>query len=169
MLYSPVPVPTRLRDFQQVIVTLPPWYMFCMYLKRIGGTKCPLSPALDFLSIAWVLGSPHTSHLGFPGGSAGKESACNAGDLDSIPGLGRSPGEGKGYPPQYSDLENPHGQRSLAGHSPWRGKESGTTERLSTANEKSTLWPNQTQLDHVIHMCPSQPFFSQERKTSLGH
>ena len=45
--------------------------------------------------------------MGFPGGSAGKESACNAGDLDSIPGLGRSPGEGKGYPLQYSGLENP--------------------------------------------------------------
>ena len=40
--------------------------------------------------------------LGFPCGSAGKESACNAGDLGSIPGLGRSPGEGKGYPLQYS-------------------------------------------------------------------
>ena len=38
--------------------------------------------------------------------SAGKESVCNAGDLGSIPGLGRSPGEGKGYPLQYSDLEN---------------------------------------------------------------
>ena len=44
---------------------------------------------------------------GFPGGSAGKESACNAGDLGSIPGLGRSPGEGNGYPFQYSGLENP--------------------------------------------------------------
>ena len=44
--------------------------------------------------------------MGFPGGSAGKESACNAGDLGSIPGLGRPPGEGNGYPLQYSDLEN---------------------------------------------------------------
>ena len=43
---------------------------------------------------------------GFPCGSTGKESACNAGDLGVIPWLGRSPGEGKGYPPQYSDLEN---------------------------------------------------------------
>ena len=43
---------------------------------------------------------------GFPGGSAGKESAGNVGDLGSIPGLGRSPGEGKGYPLQYSGLEN---------------------------------------------------------------
>ena len=44
--------------------------------------------------------------LGFPGASAGKESACNAGDLDLIPGLERSSGEGKGYTLQYSGLEN---------------------------------------------------------------
>ena len=44
--------------------------------------------------------------MGFPCGSAGKESACNVGDLGSFPGLGRSPGEGKGYPLQYSGLEN---------------------------------------------------------------
>ena len=44
--------------------------------------------------------------MGFPDSSVGKESACNAGDLGLIPGLGRSHGEGKGYPFQYSDLEN---------------------------------------------------------------
>ena len=44
---------------------------------------------------------------GFPGVSEGKESACDAGDLDSIPGLGRSPGGALGYPLQYSCLENP--------------------------------------------------------------
>ena len=44
--------------------------------------------------------------LGFPDSSAGKESACNAGGLGSVPGLGRSPGEGKSYPLQYSGLEN---------------------------------------------------------------
>ena len=44
--------------------------------------------------------------LGFPGGSDGKESACNVGDLGSIPVWGRSPGEGNGYPFQYSYLEN---------------------------------------------------------------
>ena len=43
---------------------------------------------------------------GFPDSSVGKESTCNAGDPRLIPGLGRSPGEGKGYPLQYSDLEN---------------------------------------------------------------
>ena len=49
---------------------------------------------------------PTPVFLGFPGGSAGKESACNMGDLGSIPGLGRPPGEEKGYPFQYSGLEN---------------------------------------------------------------
>ena len=44
--------------------------------------------------------------MGFPGDSAGKESACNTGDLGLIPGLGKSPGEGNGYPLQYSGLEN---------------------------------------------------------------
>ena len=65
---------------------------------------------------------------GFPGGSVGKELACNAGDtrdMDLIPGLGRSPGGGHGDPLQYSCLENPHGQRSLAGYSPWGRKRVG--------------------------------------------
>ena len=111
---------------------------------------------------------------GFPGSSAGKESACNArdpgsipgsgrfpgegigyplqyswaspvaqmvknspamwGELDSIPGLGRSPVGGHGNPLQYSCLENPHGQRSLVGYSPWCHKQSDMTEQLSTAH-----------------------------------
>ena len=50
--------------------------------------------------------------VGFPSGSAGKESACNEGDLRSIPGLGRPPGEGKGYSLQYSGLENSMGRRA---------------------------------------------------------
>ena len=55
---------------------------------------------------------------GFSGGSDGKESACNAGDLGLIPGLGRSPGGGHGNTLYYSCLENLHGQRSLVGYSP---------------------------------------------------
>ena len=51
--------------------------------------------------------------MGFPRGSAGKESACNVGDLGSIPGLGRSPREEKGFPLQYSGLENSMGQDSI--------------------------------------------------------
>ena len=61
----------------------------------------------------------------FPCGSAGKESACNAGDLGSIPGLGRSPAEGKAYPLQYSGLETGHGL-----YTPWGRKELDMTEQL---------------------------------------
>ena len=69
----------------------------------------------------------------FPGGSAGKESACKAGDPSSIPVSGGSPREGHDNPLQYSCLENPHGQRSLASYSPWGRKESDATEQLSIA------------------------------------
>ena len=57
----------------------------------------------------------HT-HEGFPGGSDGKKSVCNEGDVGSIPGSGRSPGERNGNLLQYSCLKNPHGQRSLTGY-----------------------------------------------------
>ena len=67
---------------------------------------------------------------GFPGGSDGKESICNAEGLGSIPELGRSPGEGNGYPLQYSCLENPL-DRCLMGYSPRGHKESDTTEQLN--------------------------------------
>ena len=70
--------------------------------------------------------SPYLT-VGFLGSSAGKESACSAGDPDLIPGLGRSPGGGQGNSPQYC-LENPHGQRSPAVCSPWGCKELDTTE-----------------------------------------
>ena len=72
--------------------------------------------------------------MGFPSGSDGKEFACNVGDLGLIPGLlGRSPRRGHGKPLQYSCLENPHGQKSLVGCSPWGLKELDATEQLSTA------------------------------------
>ena len=64
--------------------------------------------------------------MGFPGSSAGKESACNAGDPGSISGLGRSSRGGHGNPLQYSCLENSHGERSLAGYSPQGRRESNT-------------------------------------------
>ena len=63
------------------------------------------------------------------GGSESKESACSVGDLGSIPGLGRSPGEGNAQLLPYSCLENPHGQRSLVDYSPQDNKESDTTEQ----------------------------------------
>ena len=71
--------------------------------------------------------------MDFPGGSDSQESACDAGDLGLIPGLGRFLGGGHSNPLQYSFPENPHGQRSLAVYSPWGCKELDTTERLSTS------------------------------------
>ena len=68
-----------------------------------------------------------------PCGSAGEESACNAGDLGLIPGLGRFPGEGKGYLLQYSGLEN------STDYSPWGRKELGTTEQLSLSPSFSVV------------------------------
>ena len=69
--------------------------------------------------------------LSFPGGSDGKETACSGGDLGSIPGLGRPPGEGNDYLLQYSGLEKFPGQRSLVGYHPWGHRESDTTEGLT--------------------------------------
>ena len=66
---------------------------------------------------------------GVPGGSDGKESACNAGDLGLIPGLGRSPGEGNGNPLQYSCLGNSMDRGAWwATYSPWGHKELEATK-----------------------------------------
>ena len=100
--------------------------MCCAYLKvrhRLSGNKWG---ALDFylLRLATqkeILISLHIP-IDLPGGSDGKESSCNAGELGSIPGSGRSPREVNGYALQYSCLENRHGQRSLPGYSPWVAK-----------------------------------------------
>ena len=73
--------------------------------------------------------------LGFPCGSAGKESTCNAGDLGLIPGLGRSLGEGKGYPLQYSGLDNSMDCIVLGGR-----KELDMTKQLSLIIEHLASW-----------------------------
>ena len=87
------------------------------------------------LEIPWTIQSMGSQRVGqdratftftfHPGSSDSKESVCTVGDLGSIPGLGRSPGKGKGYPFQYSSLENSRL------YSPWDHKESDTTEKLS--------------------------------------
>ena len=66
---------------------------------------------------------------GFLGGSAGKESACSAGDLGSIPGLGRSPGDGNGNPLQYSCLGNPTGRGA------WRATVHGVAKSLTRLSD----------------------------------
>ena len=72
----------------------------------------------------------------FPGGLDDKESTCNAGDLGSILGLVRCPGEGNGKPLQYSCLENPHGQKNLAGYSPQGHKDMNAAKQLSSSSRK---------------------------------
>ena len=67
---------------------------------------------------------------------------CNAGDLGSVPGFGRSSEGGYGKPLHYSCLENPHGQRRLGGYRPWEGKESDMTKWLNTAQNPQT-WGSQ--------------------------
>ena len=67
--------------------------------------------------------------MGFPGGSDGKASAYNAGDLGLIPGSGRSPGEGNGNTPVFMPGKS-HGPKSLGGYSPWGHKDSDMTEQL---------------------------------------
>ena len=82
--------------------------------------------------------------------SAGTESASNAGDPSWIPGSGRSPGGGHGNPLKYSCLENPHGQRSLAGYSPWGHRGLDMTERLSTAHRRNIWsWKN----NETVNLC----------------
>ena len=72
--------------------------------------------------------------MGFPGGSDGKESACNVGDPCSIPGLGRSPGEGNGYPLQYSCLEN------FVDRGAWQAAVHGAAELGTTKQLKRRQW-----------------------------
>ena len=129
------------------VIAPPTWTLVSPIGNTSGGYLVPFTLCLNvnklqlrktenFLKTYYYISSPCWSDcwrrdrlptpvfLGFPCDSTGKESACYAGDLGSIPGLGRSPGEGKGYPLQYSDLENSMDY-------PWGCKELDKTERLS--------------------------------------
>ena len=86
--------------------------------------------------------------MGFPGGSDGKESTCNAGDMSSIPELGNSPGGGHGNPLQYSCLKNPHGQRSLAGCSPKNRKKIGHEWTHKHGTIPEDIWSHQIPESH---------------------
>ena len=90
----------------------------------VNGIVSLISPYNIYFSIS--------VEKGCPGGSDGKESTCNAGNLGFICGLGRTPGGRHGKPLQYSCLENPHGQRNLVGYSPLGSKESDMTEQPNT-------------------------------------
>ena len=85
--------------------------------------------------------------LGFPGGSEGKASACNAGDLDSIPGSGRSPGEGNGNPLQYSCLENSMDRGA------WWATVHGVAKSRTGLSDfiSQVMLPSQTKVDQRFH------------------
>ena len=106
-----------------------PFQMGMCSSKWLSGKRvCRIK---DLKSSPWKSDSFPLRNLkpqGFPCSSVGKESAGNAGDPGLITGWRRSPGEGNGNTLQYSCLENPRGQRSLAGYSPW-GRKSRTRLR----------------------------------------
>ena len=117
------------------VLSPPPTPVCCSIRQSALGEPGELAvPNLNNYSISSSVGG----NWGFPDSSAGKESICKAGDLGLIPGLGRSCGGGHGNPLQYSCLENPHGQRSLADYGPWSRKELDTTEWLRTAQHEET-------------------------------
>ena len=98
LLYSRFPLPIYFRH-GRVYMSVP----ICQFIApSLPPSTCALSSILYFCNSRFP--------LCFLGGSEGKESTCNEGDLSSIPGLGRSPGEGHGNLLQYSGLENLHGQ-----------------------------------------------------------
>ena len=80
------------------------------------------------VKIVWSLWKTVWHDRGFPGGSVVKNPPANAGDAGSVPGLGRSPGEGNGNPLQYYCLENPMDGGNLVDYSPWGRDELDTTE-----------------------------------------
>ena len=85
---------------------------------------------------------------GFPGGSDSEESGWNARDLGLMPGSGRSPGEGNGYPLQYSRLENPMDRGTWLTYSPWRGhKNSWTWRSDSTTRNNTEYWKIAKEVD----------------------
>ena len=100
--------------------------------------------------------------MDFPVGSDGKAWACNAEHLGSIPGLGRSPGEGKWHPTSVLLPGGSHGGRSLVGYSPWGPKESDMTEGLwdgiyETAHR---IW-SQEMLSKMLYELSMEPDLSQ--------
>ena len=104
-----------------------PLLLVLLNLRSSSFGKHQLSPSeMTAQWLMWLDEGIYEPSSGFPGDSDGKESGCNAGDVGSIPGLGRSPGEGNGYPPQYSCLEN--SMDKGAWQAVWGHKELDTTK-----------------------------------------
>ena len=119
--------PFQERMRKEVLKEVPPWFhllvfsspLHCHWARtsKFSTFNTDLQPTY-IVRLLFPPGINWTLRVKFPGGSDGKKSACNAGDLRSLPGSGRSPGDGNGYPLQYScyDMRELHGQRSLALH-----------------------------------------------------
>jgi len=106
-------------------------------------------------STAYKQYSPFFSYFqGFPGGALVKNLPANAGDMGSIPGLGRSPGKGNGNPLQYSC----HGQRSLASYSLLCCRESDTAKHAHSSYFHSSTWALVLSSDHLLFL-NMEPFF----------
>ena len=112
-----------------------------------GNERLSVSLATSWASI---VSSKYTASFG---GSDRKESACNAGDLSSCSGSGRSPGEGNGLLTPVFLLEEFPGQRSLAGNSPRGGKGLNTTERLSFSLSDVIWWKNPGSQETLRGIC----------------
>ena len=151
-----------------------PLYQSVKRRRNLAGDGGSVNVGWMRKTYSWAVSNWELSiFMGFPSGSNGKESACNMGDLGLIPGLGRSPGGGHGNPLQYSCLENPHGQRNLAGYSPWGCKESDMPERLSRAQHiciyiKTTLTSSWIITTVIKHYKWPKKGRGQEKKAYAG-
>ena len=149
-MWDPLPPPTELTQHsllydQSLQISMYSLYQQC---KSIAKSENPKFPILRILSKGSMvqkmydnIASSYPGLQGLSDGSVGEEAAYNAGDTGLIPGWGRSPGGRCGNPLQYSCLENPYGQRNLAGYSPWGHKEWNTTERLRLPLPRCPLVP----------------------------
>ena len=113
-----------------------PHFSLCLCLSFYLSVSLHFSVSLSHThtttrKLTKILIEAVSDRWGFPGGSDGKESTCSAGDPGSIPGLGRSPGEGNGHPPQYSCLENPVDRGAWQAKVNRGSKELDTTEGLT--------------------------------------
>ena len=141
LLCLPLPFPSWVKRESVSLVLTRNSEPFIKYLRElvIRSSNSHLNEdrklCIVFLAASELLEGQTINDLMLPWWLRHKESACNAGDLGLIPGLGRCPGVGHGNSLQYSCLKNPCGQMSFAGYSWWDCKELDMTEQLSIAQE----------------------------------
>ena len=145
------------------------YWIVVLWLLRAGG-----NPGVHIGKVDGWVKCDTTMQDGFPGGSVGKNPPANVGDLGLIPGLGRSPGEGKGNPLQYSCLKNPMGRGDWrTANSPSGFKESDTTENAkhcATTDDRDQVCLHQRGLKHQMLSRKSRPTkWDPKHSTSTVH